>query len=96
MNAAFITLTHAGNGSQWSKMGAPLLESSPVFRHAIHACAAALKPHRLDLLAEYAKEEGWRQPALAMVGLVAVQVRPCHPCMAPSCALNLLSGLLLG
>ena len=61
-------------------MGAPLLESSPVFRHAIRACAAALKPHRLDLLAEFAKEEGWRQPALAMVGLVAVQVRPFHGC----------------
>ena len=65
-------------------MGAPLLESSPVFRRAIRACAAALKPHRLDLLAEFAKEEGWRQPALAMVGLVAVQVRPIYGCSALS------------
>ena len=71
----------AGNGSQWSRMGEPLLESSPVFRQAIHACAAALRPHRLDLLAEFHKAEGWRHPSLAMVGLVAVQVRPCHPCM---------------
>ena len=89
------TCVSAGNGSQWSKMGAPLLESSPAFRRAIRACAAALKPHRLDLLAEFGKEEGWRQPALAMVGLVAVQVRPCCTCMAALCALSPLSGLLL-
>ena len=89
-------LISTGNGSQWSRMGAPLLESSPVFRHAIRACAAALRPHRLDLLAEFGKEEGWKQPALAMVGLVAVQVSPCHPSMAPSCAPKLLSSLLMG
>ncbi len=64
----------AGNGSQWSKMGEPLLHSSPAFRRAVHACAAALKPHGLDLLAEFGKEEGWKHPSLAMVGLVAVQV----------------------
>ena len=70
-----------GNGSQWSRMGEPLLHSSPAFRRAVHACAAALKPHGLDLLAEFGKEEGWKHPSLAMHGLVAVQVRPRHPCM---------------
>ena len=30
--------------------------------------------HGLDLLAEFGKEEGWKHPSLAMVGLVAVQV----------------------
>lgn len=67
-------LIGAGNGSQWSKMGEPLLRSCPVFRGAVHACAAALKPYGLDLLAEFCKEGGWKHPALAMTGLVAVQV----------------------
>ena len=76
-------------------MGSPLLESSAAFRQAIRACAAALKPHRLDLLAEFGKEEGWRQPALAMVGLVAVQASSSpdvYPCMAVPCSLSLPSG----
>jgi hypothetical protein len=70
-------------------MAAPLLQSSAVFRHAIRACADALRPHNIDLLAEFGKEEGWKHPALAMVGLVAVQVRlirhpRCGGCMACS------------
>ena len=64
----------AGNGSQWSKMAEPLLKTSPVFRRAVNACADALKPHGVNLLAEFGKEEGWKHPALAMVGLVAIQV----------------------
>jgi hypothetical protein len=56
-------------------MGEPLLWSSSVFRRAVQACADALRPHGLDLMAEFGKDEGWNQPALAMVGLVAVQVR---------------------
>ena len=55
-------------------MAAPLLATSPVFRAAVAACAEALRPHGVDLLAEFGKEEGWKHPALAMVGLVAVQV----------------------
>jgi len=64
----------SGNGSQWSKMAEPLLHTSPVFRRAVHACADALKPHGVNLLAEFGKEEGWKHPSLAMVGLVAIQV----------------------
>ena len=56
-------------------MAQPLLETSPVFRRAVNACADALKPHGVNLLAEFGKEEGWKHPALAMVGLVAIQVR---------------------
>ena len=55
-------------------MAEPLLETSPVFRRAVNACADALKPHGVNLLAEFGKEEGWKHPALAMVGLVAIQV----------------------
>ena len=68
-------------------MGEPLLQSSPAFRRAVHACAAALKPHGLDLLAEFGKEEGWKHPSLAMVGLVAVQVhiRMLRGCLTSCC-----------
>ena len=55
-------------------MAEPLLQTSPVFRRAVNACADALKPHGVNLLAEFGKEEGWKHPALAMVGLVAIQV----------------------
>ena len=56
-------------------MAQPLLRSSAAFRCAIEACAEAVRPHGLDLLAEFEAEGGWSQPALAMVGLVAVQAR---------------------
>lgn len=60
-------------------MGEPLLRSSPVFARAVYACADALKPHGVNLMAEFGKEEGWKHPSLAMVGLVAVQVSlPSH------------------
>lgn len=59
-------------------MAEPLLETSPVFRRAVNACADALKPHGVNLLAEFGKEEGWKHPALAMVGLVAIQVSCAH------------------
>ena len=55
-------------------MGEPLLHSSSVFRRAVQTCADVLRPHGLNLMAEFGKEEGWKHPALAMVGLVAVQV----------------------
>ncbi len=55
-------------------MAEPLLRSSAVFLHAVRKCADALKPHGVDLMAEFGKEDGWKHPALAMVGLVAVQV----------------------
>lgn len=55
-------------------MAEPLLRSSAVFLDAVRKCADALKPHGVDLMAEFGKEDGWKHPALAMVGLVAVQV----------------------
>lgn len=56
-------------------MAQPLLQSSMVFRDAVRKCADALRPHNVDLMVEFGKDEGWKHPALAMVGLVAVQVR---------------------
>ena len=64
---------HAGNGSQWPRMAAELLEASPVFRASIAACAAALQRYSIDLLAEFGRADGWSTPALAMAGLSAVQ-----------------------
>ena len=60
-----------------AKMAEPLLASSRVFGPRSAPGADALRPHNIDLMAEFAKEEGWKQPALAMVGLVAVQVHAC-------------------
>ena len=65
----------AGNGSQWPLMAADLLESSRVFRSAIEACARALQPKGVDLMAEFSSPEGWSTPALAMAGLSAIQAR---------------------
>lgn len=65
----------AGNGSQWPRMAAELVETSPAFRASIEACAAALQPYGVDLMAEFAKPDGWSTPALAMSGLSAVQAR---------------------
>ncbi|KAK9904717.1 hypothetical protein WJX75_001194 [Coccomyxa subellipsoidea] len=69
-----IWFVFSGNGSQWPKMAEPLLRSSAVFLDAVRKCADALKPHGVDLMAEFGKEDGWKHPALAMVGLVAVQI----------------------
>ena len=65
----------AGNGSQWPRMAAELVEASPAFRASIEACAAALQRYGVDLMAEFAKPDGWSTPALAMSGLSAVQAR---------------------
>ncbi len=56
-------------------MAADLLEASPVFRAAIEACAKALKPKGVNLMAEFARADGWSAPALAMAGLSATQAR---------------------
>ena len=64
----------AGNGSQWSGMGAELLDSSPVFRAAIDDCAAVLEPLGVHLHEEFRAADGWKRPKHAMVGLTALQV----------------------
>lgn len=65
----------AGNGSQWPRMAVELVDTSPAFRASIAACAAALQRYDVDLMAEFAKPDGWSTPALAMSGLSAVQAR---------------------
>ena len=55
-------------------MGAELLDSSPVFRAAIDACAAVLEPLGVHLHEEFRAADGWKRPKHAMVGLTALQV----------------------
>ena len=55
-------------------MGAELLDSSPVFRAAIDACAAVLEPLGVHLHGEFRAADGWKRPKHAMVGLTALQV----------------------
>ena len=64
----------SGNGSQWPKMGATLLDGNTTFLKSVSACAAVLKPLGIDLLAEFQAERGWKTPVLASVGLIAVQI----------------------
>ena len=67
----------AGNGSQWPLMAAELLQSSLAFRESMHACAKALAPYGLDLLAEMIDPEGWKSSAASASGLASVQVQRC-------------------
>lgn len=64
-------------------MAADLVHASPVFHKAVQACAAAVKPFGLDLLAEFDREDGWSHPAAAIVGLATVQVRMRKACQVP-------------
>ena len=68
---------HAGNGSQWPLMAAELLQSSPAFKESMHACAKAVAPYGLDLLAEMVDPEGWKSSAASASGLASVQVPSC-------------------
>lgn len=69
-----VWFAFSGNGSQWSKMGVTLLQSNRVFREAVEECATSVKPHGIDLMAEFTKARGWASPLLGAVGLLAVQI----------------------
>ena len=58
-------------------MGVDLLSESAAFRRGVMACAAALKPHGLDLMAAFSQEDGFSDPIMAAVSLTAVQVSTC-------------------
>ena len=58
-------------------MAAELLQSSPAFRESMHACAKAVAPYGLDLLAEMVDPEGWKSSAASASGLASVQVLRC-------------------
>lgn len=48
----------SGQGPQWWGMGRELMESEPVFREALEACAAAMEPHaEFSLLEELGRDE---------------------------------------
>ncbi|MEN3357953.1 MAG: hypothetical protein V7637_1935 [Mycobacteriales bacterium] len=40
-----VVFVFPGQGSQWAGMAAELLDTAPVFRDRLHACAEALRPH---------------------------------------------------
>lgn len=58
-------------------MGLELLSESPAYRRGVEACAEALKPFGIDLIAAFSDEAGFSEdPILAAVGLIALQVLP--------------------
>ena len=70
-----LNLKCAGNGSQWPKMGLELLSESPAYSRGVKACAEAVKPFGIDLIAAFNDEAGFSEdPILAAVGLIALQV----------------------
>ena len=69
-----VWFVFSGNGSQWPKMGATLLEGSPTFRASVRACAAVVRPLGIDLEGEFRAEAGWESPLMASLGLIAVQI----------------------
>ena len=74
LQTSWLMCKPAGNGSQWPLMAAELLQSSPAFRESMHACAKAVAPYGLDLLAEMIDPEGWKSSAASASGLASVQV----------------------
>ncbi|EIE22203.1 ketoacyl-synt-domain-containing protein [Coccomyxa subellipsoidea C-169] len=63
-----------GNGSQWPRMAADLIQQNATFRRSIEACAAVIAPLGLDLLEALDREDGFVNNCLASVGLASVQV----------------------
>ena len=58
-------------------MGMELLSESPAYRRGVEACAGALKPFGIDLIAAFSDEAGFSEdPIVAAVGLIALQVLP--------------------
>ncbi|MEM9458552.1 MAG: SDR family NAD(P)-dependent oxidoreductase, partial [Myxococcota bacterium] len=73
-----VVFVFPGQGSQWARMGAGLLETSPVYRRALEDCAVALSPHvSFSVLEELSRPEGHArldQTEVAQCALFAVQV----------------------
>ncbi|EIE19942.1 hypothetical protein COCSUDRAFT_58179 [Coccomyxa subellipsoidea C-169] len=70
-----IWFAFSGNGSQWPKMGLELLSESPAYSRGVKACAEALQPFGINLIAAFSDEAGFSEdPILAAVGLIALQV----------------------
>ncbi len=64
---------HAGNGSQWPRMGADLLAASPSFQASVGASAAAAAALGVDILPEFSAAGGFSRASRAGVGIIAVQ-----------------------
>lgn len=81
-----VVFTFSGQGAQYPGMGLGLYETEPVFRHAIDACAEALKNTRVedlrdvmlhatgDAAAERLRRTFWAQPALFAVDYALAQL----------------------
>ena len=52
-----IAFVMSGQGPQWWGMGRELMEHEPVFRRAIEACDAAMRPWNYSLLDELSRDE---------------------------------------
>lgn len=69
-----VWFAFSGNGSQWPKMGLDLIKTNTTFYKALKKCHDTLKPHNIDLLAEFEAVKGFKTPLLNSVGLIAVQI----------------------
>ena len=67
----------SGQGPQWWGMGRELMEHEPVFRRAIEACDAAMRPWNYSLLDELSRDEADSQmnrTEIAQPAIFAMQV----------------------
>lgn len=77
-HAPRIGFVMSGQGPQWWGMGRQLMESEPVFRKTMEACAAAMKPHaKFSLLEELGRDEATsklQQTEIGQPAIFAMQV----------------------
>jgi len=73
-----IAFVMSGQGPQWWGMGRELMQNEPVFREALEACAAAMRPHaRFSLLEELGRDEATsklQQTEIGQPAIFAMQV----------------------
>lgn len=76
-HAPRIGFVMSGQGPQWWGMGRELMRNEPVFRKAMEACAAAMRPHaRFSLLEELGRDEAGsklQQTEMAQPAIFAMQ-----------------------
>ena len=64
----------SGNGSQWPRMGASLIQGNPTYRSSILESCKVVQQLGVDLMAEFLSEQGFREPSRSALGLCAVQI----------------------
>ncbi|WP_197041558.1 type I polyketide synthase, partial [Chondromyces apiculatus] len=77
-SAPKVVFVFPGQGSQWAGMGRQLMAEEPVFRRALEACDAALRPHTgasvIEALGESEERSLLGETAVAQPALFAVEV----------------------